>query len=329
MSYKFDPENPFKDERKRAKKGASPQDAKGLPIEPHFSTPDVHPFEEIDWETRSAKISSDSGQAIFEQDDIEVPTSWSQLATKVVSSKYFYGDLEAGQRENSVKQLVHRVCRTIADRGLKDGYFATEQEADTYYHELTWLCVNQYGAFNSPVWFNVGLYDVYGIEGSKHNFRWDDEKQTAVPCESSYEYPAGVRLLHPVGQGFDGRHHAAGQQRSDALQARIRDRNRLINTEKQQREALRRRQAVRAAELHAGLRPDRRGHQVRRKDPPRRQDAVAQGRPPRHQGIHHLQDRRGEEGLGPDRSRLQRRVQLRSLRQRDVPELQPLGSRDR
>ncbi|MDY0355991.1 MAG: vitamin B12-dependent ribonucleotide reductase [Sedimentisphaerales bacterium] len=189
MSYKFDPENPFKDDRKRAAKGRVLQDAKSLKIEPHFSTPNKHPFEEIEWEIRSAKISSDSGQAIFEQDDIEVPASWSQLATKVVSSKYFYGDAELGQRENSVKQLVHRVCRTIADRGLRDGYFATEPQADTFYHELTWLCVNQYGAFNSPVWFNVGLYDVYGIGGSKHNYHWDAEKQAAVPCENSYEYP--------------------------------------------------------------------------------------------------------------------------------------------
>jgi ribonucleoside-diphosphate reductase alpha chain len=189
MSYRFDPENPFKDERKRARKGLVPQDTKSLKIEPHFSTPNKHPFEEIEWEIRSAKISSDSGQAIFEQDDIEVPASWSQLATKVVSSKYFYGDAELGQRENSVKQLVHRVCRTIADRGLRDGYFATEQQADTYYHELTWLCINQYGAFNSPVWFNVGLYDVYGIAGSKHNYHWDPGKQAAVPCENSYEYP--------------------------------------------------------------------------------------------------------------------------------------------
>ncbi len=189
MSYKFDPENPFKDDRKRAAKGRVLQDAKSLKIEPHFSTPNKHPFEEIEWEIRSAKISSDSGQAIFEQDDIEVPASWSQLATKVVSSKYFYGDAELGQRENSVKQLVHRVCRTIADRGLRDGYFATEPQADTFYHELTWLCVNQYGAFNSPVWFNVGLHDVYGIGGSKHNYHWDADKQAAVPCENSYEYP--------------------------------------------------------------------------------------------------------------------------------------------
>ena len=78
------------------------------------------------------------------------------MATKVVASKYFYGDIEGGQREHSVKQLVHRVCKTIADCGLKDGYFATEQQAEIFYNELTWLCVNQYGSFNSPVWFNVG-----------------------------------------------------------------------------------------------------------------------------------------------------------------------------
>ncbi len=189
MSYKFDPENPFKDERKQVKKALQAKNAKALTIEQHFSNPGVHPFEELEWETRAAKISSDSGEAIFEQDNIEVPTSWSQLATKVVSSKYFYGDIENGQREHSVKQLVHRVCLTITERGLKDGYFSTKQDAETYYNELTWLCVNQHGAFNSPVWFNVGLYDVYGIGGSKHNYRWHPEKQTAVPCDSSYEYP--------------------------------------------------------------------------------------------------------------------------------------------
>ena len=189
MSYKFDPENPFKDERTQAKKAPQGEHAIGLPVEQYFSAPGVHPFEELDWETRSARIASDSGQAIFEQDNIEVPTNWSQLATKVVASKYFYGDVQNGQREHSVKQLVHRVSRTIAERGLKDGYFATQQEAETYYNELTWLCVNQYGAFNSPVWFNVGLFDVYGIGGSKHNYHWDPKQQTTAPCENSYEYP--------------------------------------------------------------------------------------------------------------------------------------------
>ncbi|MEN6335837.1 MAG: vitamin B12-dependent ribonucleotide reductase [Phycisphaerales bacterium] len=189
MSYKFDPENPFKSERVRTKKAPQSENGKGLPIEPFFSTPGTHPFEQIGWETRSAKISSDTGEAVFEQENIEVPVNWSQLATKVVASKYFYGDNDGGQREHSVKQLVHRVCKTIADRGLKDGYFATQEQAETYYNELTWLCVNQYGSFNSPVWFNVGLYDVYGIAGGKHNYYWDPQEKTAVPCQNSYEHP--------------------------------------------------------------------------------------------------------------------------------------------
>ena len=162
--------------------------SKGLKVSQIFSTPAVHPFDEIEWETRQAKITGDNGEVVFEQNDIEVPASWSQLATKVVVSKYFYGDIETN-REHSVKQLVHRVCKTVADRGQKDGYFASQQDADNFYSELTWLCVNQYGSFNSPVWFNVGLADVYGIKGSEHNWHWDSEQKKAVPCKSSYEYP--------------------------------------------------------------------------------------------------------------------------------------------
>jgi len=189
MSYRFDPENPFKGERARAKTAVRADNGKGLTIEHYFSTAGAHPFEQLEWETRSARISSDSGEAIFEQNNIEVPVSWSQLATKVVASKYFYGDIENGQREHSVKQLVHRVCKTIADRGLRDGYFANEAAAEVFYNELTWLCVNQYGSFNSPVWFNVGLYDVYGIAGSRHNYRWDPQENAVTACQNSYEYP--------------------------------------------------------------------------------------------------------------------------------------------
>jgi len=190
MSYKFDPENPFKREESEPQMPVTnTSDSEGLKIEQHFSSEGVHPFEELEWEVRSARITSDSGEAIFEQDNIEVPTSWSQLATKVVASKYFYGDAETGEREHSVKQLVHRVCKTIADKGRRDGYFTSDSDAGAFYNELAWLCVNQYGAFNSPVWFNVGLHDVYGIKGSKHNWHWDPESQTPVPCEGSYEYP--------------------------------------------------------------------------------------------------------------------------------------------
>ncbi|MBN1817302.1 MAG: vitamin B12-dependent ribonucleotide reductase, partial [Sedimentisphaerales bacterium] len=166
---------------------AAPMD--GLKVSRYFSDPNVHPFDQIEWEVRQAKITDENGKIIFEQNNIEVPASWSQLATKVVVSKYFYGDIELGEREYSVKQLVHRVARGIADRGKKDGYFASEQDGENFYHELAWLCVNQYGAFNSPVWFNVGLFDVYGITGSEHNFHWDVQKQKAVACTNSYEYP--------------------------------------------------------------------------------------------------------------------------------------------
>ena len=189
MSFKFDPENPFKTEQSKPETAVRDCKSKGLKIEHFFSKPGVNPFEQLEWEIRSAKIIGDNGQAIFEQDNIEVPTSWSQLATKVVSSKYFYGDVESGQREHSVKQLVHRVCRAIADRGRKDGYFDTDGDAETFYNELTWLCVNQYGSFNSPVWFNVGLFDVYGVAGSKHNFHWDPQSKEIVACENSYEFP--------------------------------------------------------------------------------------------------------------------------------------------
>ncbi len=194
MTNRFDPGNPFESKQmysKKPDKTDKPTDAlkKGLKIESFFSSPEVHPFEQLEWETCTAKITDENGQTIFEQENIEVPAGWSQLATKVVSSKYFYGDIETGQREHSVKQLIHRVCRTIADRGYRDGYFATDQDTEVFYHELTWLCVNQYGAFNSPVWFNVGLFDVYGISGSKHNYHWDPQQQQASPCENSYAFP--------------------------------------------------------------------------------------------------------------------------------------------
>ena len=162
---------------------------RGLRVERYFSKPNLHPFDEIEWETRQAKITGDDGHVIFEQKDVEVPTSWSQLATKVVVSKYFYGDIDTSDREYSVKQLIHRVCRAIADRGRKDGYFTSREDAENFYNELTWLCVNQYGAFNSPVWFNVGLFDVYNVKGSEHNFYWDQDDQKPRMCQNSYEYP--------------------------------------------------------------------------------------------------------------------------------------------
>src|SRR5205085_5834687 len=148
-----------------------------------FSDAKFGPFDQIDWERRTAEITDDGGKVIFKQENIEVPKSWSALATKIAVSKYFYGDIangtdpHKGGRETSVRQLVHRVTRTIADWGIADGYFANAEEAEIFYDELTWLCVNQHGAFNSPVWFNVGLHHQYGIgcDGGLGNYFYNRE----------------------------------------------------------------------------------------------------------------------------------------------------------
>src|SRR5271154_1542841 len=143
--------------------------SKGLKFTRTFSSKTVSPFDEIEWESRTAEITDDSGKAIFKQENVEVPKSWSPLATKIAVSKYFYGDVSHGTdpykggRERSVRQLVHRVTRTITDCGIKDGYFADDGSAEIFYNELTWLCANQFGAFNSPVWFNVGLWHQYRV----------------------------------------------------------------------------------------------------------------------------------------------------------------------
>src|SRR5262245_34983272 len=148
-------------------------------------------YSTVDWEVRSAQIKGENGELIFEQTNCEVPSFWSQLATNVICSKYFYGEVNTSEREYSVKQLVHRVARTISDWGLEDGYFATTQDGERFYRELAWLCLHQHGAFNSPVWFNVGLYHQYGVSGAKCNWRWDADAQAVVQPENPYEYPQG------------------------------------------------------------------------------------------------------------------------------------------
>ena len=162
----------------------------GLKIESAFCPPEAaDPFDTVEWETRSAQIKNENGELLFEQTDCEIPTSWSQLATNVVVSKYFYGEVNTDERENSVRQLIHRVSRTIADWGLKDGYFASPQDGENFYRDLTWLCLHQHGAFNSPVWFNVGLFHQYEVMGDKCNWHWDPETEGAYQPDNPYEFP--------------------------------------------------------------------------------------------------------------------------------------------
>jgi ribonucleoside-diphosphate reductase alpha chain len=172
-------------------RGGSPRP--GLRIDSNFCPDDGQtPFATTDWELRSAAIKDESGNVLFEQNDCEIPAQWSQLATNVVVSKYFYGDPKNPvERERSVRQLVHRVTRTISDWGLADGYFDTPEDGERFYRDLTWLCLHQHGAFNSPVWFNVGLHTQYDVVGDKCNWRWNPETKTTQQPDNPYEFPQG------------------------------------------------------------------------------------------------------------------------------------------
>ncbi len=152
----------------------------------------MKPFDQIEWEKRTAEITDDAGKVIFKQENVEVPKSWSLLATKVVVSKYFYGEMHTAERETSVRQLIHRICRTIADWGIADGYFS-KTDGEIFYEELSWLCVNQCGAFNSPVWFNVGLFHQYGIgkKSGKGNWFYNRKTGQAERAATQYEFPQG------------------------------------------------------------------------------------------------------------------------------------------
>ncbi len=143
--------------KKKSISVASKLRVSGLKFYRFFTKPGIHPFDEIVWEKRDAVITNEKGEVVFEQKDVEVPASWSMLATNIVVSKYFHGQIGTPEREYSVKQLIERVARTITNWGIKDGYFASDEDADVFYNELVYLLVNQYASFNSPVWFNVGV----------------------------------------------------------------------------------------------------------------------------------------------------------------------------
>ncbi|MEY2484887.1 MAG: ribonucleoside-diphosphate reductase alpha chain [Verrucomicrobiota bacterium] len=186
--------------RTRRKTGATKRKSDGrLKFERVFSSSAIAPFDQTEWEHRTAEITDDSGKVIFKQEEVEVPKTWSALATKIAVSKYFYGDIangtdpRKGGRESSVRQLIHRVTQTITDWGVADGYFANPETARAFYDDLTWLCLNQYAAFNSPVWFNVGLYHQYGIgkNAGEGNYFYDRSTAKAERASSQYEYPQG------------------------------------------------------------------------------------------------------------------------------------------
>ncbi len=147
--------HPIENLRSEGRPAVAPR--KGLSFPRYFTRPGRHPFEELTWETRSAVINDERGQPVFEQHDVEVPSTWSQTATNIVASKYFRGALGSRERENSVKRLIARVVESISSWAREQGYFATAEDVQSFSDELTHLLVNQKAAFNSPVWFNVGI----------------------------------------------------------------------------------------------------------------------------------------------------------------------------
>jgi ribonucleoside-diphosphate reductase alpha chain len=151
---------------------ASPSAAKALRFERFFSKSTVSPYDEVQWERRTAAITDASGKTIFEQKDVEVPVDWSMTATNIVASKYLHGQMDTPERESGVRALVARVAETVRDWGLAGGYFSTPEDAAIFHDELVHLLVTQKVAFNSPVWFNVGC-DRLEPNSDAQNWHWN------------------------------------------------------------------------------------------------------------------------------------------------------------
>jgi ribonucleoside-diphosphate reductase alpha chain len=162
--------------------------APGLAFTRHFSQPGVSPYDKLTWERRTAAIIDSKGNVIFEQKDVEVPSDWSMTATNIVASKYLHGQLGTPQRETGVRQLVSRVAETIRDWGMKDGYFRSSEDAAIFHDELAHLLLNQYAAFNSPVWFNVGC-DRSEPNSDAQNWHWSPESKRIEFGVTGYRYP--------------------------------------------------------------------------------------------------------------------------------------------
>ncbi len=161
--------------------------------------PGKTPYDDVQWELRTAVIGNDKGSIIFEQTDIEVPVDWSQTATNIVASKYFHGKLGSPERERSVAQLVHRVVDTIADWGKADRYFKTDADAENFRNELAHLMLTQKACFNSPVWFNVGVKEARG-----YGFYFDEASQSVHKLKKGSSRPqCSACFINSVGDTLD------------------------------------------------------------------------------------------------------------------------------
>lgn len=163
----------------------------GLKISRRFTKEGEDVFKDINWDKRVSLITDEKGNVISQIKDIEVPDFWTQLSTDILAYKYLRKaglKTEAG-RETSAKQAVYRIAHTMADYGEKFGYFASKADRQTYEDELLHILINQKAAFNSPVWFNCGLYHQYGIEGTGGSFYWDFKEEKVLETKTAYRNP--------------------------------------------------------------------------------------------------------------------------------------------
>jgi ribonucleoside-diphosphate reductase alpha chain len=162
--------------------------APGLSFKRYFTKAGVSPYDEVEWELRTAAITDAQGGVIFEQKDVEVPKDWSMTATNIVASKYLHGPLGTPERETGVRQLVSRVAETIRDWGVKGGYFKSADDAAIFHDELAHLLIQQKAAFNSPVWFNVGC-DRIEPNSDAQNWHWNPVEQKVEYGVTGYKNP--------------------------------------------------------------------------------------------------------------------------------------------
>ena len=312
-----------------------------MQIKRRFTTAGKSPYEKIPFRRATSEIKNPDGSVVFKCENFAVPEHWSQVAADILAQKYFrkagvparlkrieetqvpswlwrsaaderaLAERPAQERsggETDARQVFDRLAGTWTYWGWKGGYFTSEDDARAFFDEHRYMLAMQYGAPNSPQWFNTGLHWAYGIDGpSQGHYYVDHETGELTALDLGLRAPPAARLLHPVDRGRPRqreRHHGPVGARGAPLQVRLRHRLQLLQAARREREALRRRQVVRPDELPQDRRPRRRRHQVGRHHAARRQDGGGRHRSPRHRGLHRLEGEGGAEGRGP-RHRLQ------------------------
>ncbi len=280
--------------------GNEPEVGGRIGLRRRFTRDGVHPYDQVAWERRTSRITNyRDGSVAFEQPDVEVPVSWSLHATNILAQKYFRGALGTPERETSLRQVADRVVDTIAGWGRACGYFADEAEAAAFADELKYLIVTQRGAFNSPVWFNIGAKGrkrqasacfILSVDDTMDSIlNWYVEEGTIFKGGSG----AGVNL------------------------SRIRSSAELLNGGGT---------ASRARSASCAAPTPRRGRSSRGGHPPGGQDGHPQRRPPRHRGLRVVQGGGGAQGPGAARGRLRHGPRRQGQPLHPVPERQQLGA---